>query len=477
MERIGGQPILSAAQMRDAEARAAPDSGSLYELMERAGRGVAEAVRRIAAGSDILVACGPGNNGGDGYVAARILRESGMRVRLAAMAPPATELGRMAADRWTGPVEPMEDAAPAPILVDALFGTGISRHIDHETMWWFTQTGERARFRVAVDLPSGMDSDTGAWWHRMDRPSPSPHLTLALGALKPAHTLPSASGTCGEIRVIDLGLDLARWPVRTNHRPDPPPLTADIHKYLRGMIGIIAGEMPGAAMLAATAAARAGAGYVVVFGEAPRALNAIVHRPLTQDNLSDERLSAVVVGPGLGRGATARRWVEFLLTETRVPLVIDADALHLVERSWLADRRDGVVLTPHHGEHGALMKRFGANVTECSSAIERTIAETAALAPGAPLVMVEKGSTTYVIGWNGVRVEPRTNPWLSTAGTGDVLAGAIGTMLGLYANFGQSTLDAAAAGVWLHAEAARRLGSAFVADDLADELSRTRALL
>lgn len=480
MQRIAGQPILSAAQMREAEARAAPDAKSLQALMERAGLGIAHAAQRVAAGAEILIMCGPGNNGGDGYVAARILREGGMRVRVAAMAPPATELARNTDAAWDGPTERIDeyyDGETAPILVDALFGTGISRSIDRETMWWFDGFARSAKRRLAVDLPSGMGSDAIKWWYGGEACPPAPHLTLALGALKPVHVLPSAPLHCGEIRLIDLGLDLERWPVRVNDRPGPPALSAEIHKYRRGMIGIVAGDMPGAAMLAATAAARAGAGYVVIFGEAPRGLNAFVHRPLTEETLNDDRLSAIVVGPGLGRGDAARRWVQYLLTETRTPLVIDADALHLIEPEWIQDRLGALVLTPHYGEYEALMKRFSVQTDGPGSMIERSIEETAALGCTGSLAMVSKGFTTYIVSGRQVRVQTRTNPWLSTAGTGDVLAGTIGAMLGLYLNHGQSTLDAAAAGVWLHAEAARRLGAAFVADDLAEELGAARALL
>lgn len=478
MKPIAGQPILNAAQMRVAEAAAAPNFEALYGLMERAGAGVADAVRRMAAGSRVLVVCGPGNNGGDGYVAARILREQGVAVSVAESAPPRTELALRAAAAWGQASRPLGQATAAPIVVDALFGTGLSRKIDREVMIAFDYLAQAARFRIAVDLPSGLDADSPRFNMDCDVTPPPPHLTLALGALKPVHVMPGAHDTCGDIRLIDIGLDLAHWPVRVIDRPGPPALGPDDHKYRRGMVGVISGEMPGAALLTAAAAARAGAGYVVLFGgEAGSGPASLVHRPLSEEALSDERLSAVIVGPGLGRGKEARRWLEFLVGRHRLPLVIDADALHLIDPAAIGERHASTVLTPHHFEYEALLKRIGSERDPEVDIITQSIRDLAAFNVNGMVTMVRKGFTTYVVNRQRVWVNPRANPWLSTAGTGDVLAGAIGAMLALYVNRGQAGVDAAAAGVWLHTRAAERLGASFIADDLAHELSAARCLL
>jgi len=469
----GDNPILTAAQMREAEARAAPDARALYTLMERAGAGVADLVWRVSAGAEVLIACGPGNNGGDGYVAARLLRERGGRVRVAAFAPPSSPLAQQACRSWDVPVETLGEAAPAPVFVDAVFGSGQTRQIGRDILDPLVRLAGAARFRVSVDVPSGIETDTGR--ALASRPLPF-DLTLAIGALKPAHVLPSAPPSCGTVRVVDIGLDLAAWPIRTVRRPSPPRPTGDSHKYSRGMVGVIAGEMPGAAVLAATAAARAGAGYVVVYGEATGGPASLVHRPLTDAALSDERLDTVLVGPGLGRGDAARERVNWLLGQDHLKLVMDADALELFDPGLLARRIAPVILTPHLGEYARLKERLGLATDEAPDLPAGLLAEAEAITQGHH-VLVLKGSTTYAVRGRAMRVSPRGNPWLSTAGTGDVLAGIIAAMMAAYSKAGGDVLDAAAAGIWLHAEAARRLGASFIADDLARELSAARAAL
>jgi len=470
---LGDSPILTAAQMREAEARAAPDARALYALMERAGAGVADLVWRVSAGAEVLIACGPGNNGGDGYVAARLLRERGGRVRVTAFAPPSSPLAQQACRSWDGPVEALGEAAPAPVFVDAVFGSGQTRQISRDILDPLVRLAGAARFRVSVDVPSGIETDTGRALASGALPL---DLTLAIGALKPAHVLPSAQPSCGVVRLVDIGLDLAAWPIRTVRRPSPPRPTGDSHKYSRGMVGVIAGEMPGAAVLAATAAARAGAGYVVVYGEATGGPASLVHRPLTDAALSDERLDAVLVGPGLGRGDAARERVNWLLGQDHLKLVMDADALELFDPGLLVRRAAPVILTPHLGEYARMKERLGLATDDAPDLPAGLLAEAEAITQGNH-VLVLKGSTTYAVRGGDMRVSPRGNPWLSTAGTGDVLAGTIAAMLAAYSKAGGDVLDAAAAGIWLHAEAARRLGASFIADDLARELSAARAAL
>ncbi|MEP7006288.1 MAG: NAD(P)H-hydrate dehydratase [Sphingomonas bacterium] len=461
MTPLAGQPILTVAEMRAAEAVAIDRGATVNSLMARAGREVAAAVRRLAAGSPILILCGPGNNGGDGYVAATELAAAGLSVRVAASGPPTTAAAKDAASRWTGPVETLADATPSPILVDALFGTGLSRPLEAGVAEMLYHLRDRARLAIAVDLPSGVGTDDGACLSDI----PPFDLTLALGAAKPAHLLQPAAECCGTVRVLDIGV-----PVRSNAfilgRPRIPRPGPDSHKYNRGMVAIVGGEMPGAAELAAEAALRTGAGYVLLLAEGGvQAPHAIVRRPFAAEALNDNRIGALVIGPGLGRGAEAEARLDHALASP-CPLVIDGDALHLLDDRRLAQVRDrdaAVIMTPHAGEFDALFGKGG------GSKIHR--ARAAAAQVGATIVF--KGADTVIASPEGdVRITQAANEWLSTAGTGDVLAGAIGAVM---SSSLEPAFEAACGGVWFHASAARRLGAAFIADDLAHALTAARA--
>lgn len=451
---IAGQPVLTAARMKTAEAAASVD---LFTLMTRAGEGVARETARLAAGAEVLVLCGPGNNGGDGYVAAAALRRAGLPVRVAASGEPATDLAQRARAGWSGPVESLAKTTPAAILVDALFGTGLSRPLAPELSGPFAALAEAARLAIAVDLPSGVNADTG----RLPGPVPPVALTLALGALKPAHALHPAAERCGAVRLLDIGIPTDNaW--RMLDRPRLRAPGPEDHKFTRGMVAVIGGRMPGASALAATAAARAGAGYVLLLGGATDRLpHAVVRRSWSADALTDPRIGAVVVGPGLGRDAAAEARLAAALASPH-PLVIDGDGLRLLAPGALAGRPGGAVLTPHAGEFEHLFGDSGAD----------KIAATLAAARRAGAVVVHKGADTVLADPHGqVGLQPGGSPWLSTAGTGDVLAGAIGAMLAA----GLPPFEAAAAGVWLHGEAARRCGASFIADDLAAALTPARA--
>ncbi|MGV3457974.1 NAD(P)H-hydrate dehydratase [Sphingomonas sp.] len=464
-----GAPVLTAAAMRAAEERAIAAGSSVTELMERAGTGVAEWVDRLAAGSEVLILCGPGNNGGDGYVAARVLTSRGVPVRVAALGEPKTEAAASARAAWGGAVQSFPDLLPseacyAPVLVDAVFGTGLSRPLDPPVAGAIEALRDRARLAIAVDLPSGAETDTGGNFGVLQIANFD--VTLALGALKPAHVLHPAAQNCGAIRLIDLGLDVGRIgvppenfnAVDTIMRPwimRPQPAS---HKYTRGMVAVVSGPMHGASELAARAAYRAGAGYVLLLtGGLPRPPHAIVRQRWSAEALDDTRIGAVVIGPGLGRDDRAREKLDAALASDR-PLVIDGDALHVLDLDTLKARAAPTVLTPHAGEFDAL---FGAGQ---GSKIERT--QDAAARSGA--VVVFKGADTVIArpdGW--ANVAPMGNPWLSVAGTGDVLAGAIAAML---AQESWDPLRAASDGVWLHGQAARLLDRCFLADELADAL-------
>ncbi|MBJ6121057.1 NAD(P)H-hydrate dehydratase [Sphingomonas mollis] len=446
---IDGHPILTAATMRAAEQA----HGNLSALMAQAGAGVATAARRLAGASEVLVLCGPGNNGGDGYVAAVELHVAGHPVRVAAATEPRTDLARAARARWTGPVEPLATARPAPILIDALFGTGLSRPLDAVHAMHFHRLAAAARLTIAVDLPSGVTTDDG----RVLTEPPRCHLTLALGAVKPSHLLQPAARYAGHVRLIDLGLSpasVATVIARPAFR-DPGP---DTHKYSRGMVALVGGAMPGASELASIAALRAGAGYVLHLGDGTGPPHALVRRPWSAGALTDPRIGAVVIGPGLGRDDTARDRLATALASGR-PLVIDGDALHLLDAD--APRSAQTILTPHAGEIDAL---FGKST---ASKIDRA----RVAAARADVVVIFKGPDTVIAAPDSrVTVSADASDWLSAAGTGDVLAGATGAMLAS----GLPPFEAATAAVWLHREAARLCGRSFIADDLVGALSRVR---
>ena len=445
-------PILTAAEMRAAEEKAMAGGVSVHTLMERAGAAIAEAVWRIAGGSEILILCGPGNNGGDGYVAARLLKERGARARVAATAPAKVEAAARAASLWDGLIEPLAEARKAAVVVDALFGTGLTRPLDPATAGALAKLCNSAHRRIAVDLPSGIATDDGAMLGEVPRFD----LTVALGALKPSHLLLPASEYCGQVAVADIGLGAIDALL---HRITRPRLIApghDANKYNRGKLVVLAGEMPGASLLAALAGQRAGPGYVELLGaEGDAPPHALVRRAWNAKAISDDRIGAMVVGPGLGRSVLGRDRLDDALA-TGKPLLLDADALSLIGKAR-HQRLRGHVITPHWGE---FVRMFG------DSGKDRLTQARAAAAKSGAIVLL-KGADSIVAHPDGRAAIAGLAPsWLASAGTGDVLAGIIG---GLLAN-GLEPFSAAQAGVWLHAEAARLAGPMLIADDLVTRL-------
>jgi hydroxyethylthiazole kinase-like uncharacterized protein yjeF len=436
------RPILTNQQMRDAE-QAAIDAGTpVGVLMERAGEALAHAVVRYTRPRETLVLCGPGNNGGDGYVAARHLKELGADVRVASLGEPTSEAGVAARQRWDGSVERLEDAAASPVLVDCLFGTGLSRGLGPDVSARLAALASDARRVIACDLPSGVETNSGAIL------SPIPHygMTVTLGALKPAHRLMPSSERMGRVVLADIGIEAAtEW-----HEIAPPVLpevAADAHKYSRGLVHLLAGEMPGAITLSAIAAARCGAGYVRL--TASKSIEGLPHAIVQAGgSLADERIGCIVVGPGMGDLPQ----VLTLALTSHAPKVIDADALRHVGDPTRLHGQDAI-LTPHHGEFEAL---FG--MLE-GSKVERA-AEAARLAQA---VVVYKGADTIVAAPDGrVGFAPPAPAWLASAGTGDVLAG----MIAAFRARGMGAFEAACAGVWWHGRAAEAAGPAMIADDL-----------
>ena len=438
--------ILTAAEMRAAEEAAIAAGTPVETLMERAGTAAAEAIWRYAGPLPALVLCGPGNNGGDGYVIARELRARGVAVRVAALAEPTKDAARAARESWGGGVESLADAEPAPLMVDALFGTGLGRPLDGEVARRLLDLAAGAKLRVAVDLPSGVATDDGA----ILSPVADFDLTIAFQTLKPSHLLQPAARHMGRIVVADIGIPAASRlaEIGPPKLDDPGP---DSNKYSRGLVTIIAGDMPGASALAAAAALRAGAGVVRLQGRefVPGVPAAVIQKPGDPlDRLDDGRIGALLVGPGL---VTGKELLDAALA-TRHPLVLDAGALSLLAAG---DRRrfEDAILTPHDGEFRRL---FGARE---GSKVER--ARAAAAQTGA--VIVYKGADTVVAAPDGrAAIQAGANNWLATAGTGDVLAGLVAAMRAR----GLEAFEAACAGVWLHARAAEKAGPGLIADDL-----------
>ena len=444
MRSVPTGPILTAAEMRAAEDAVIATGTSVETLMERAGAAVAEAVWRYGGGRATLILCGPGNNGGDGYAAARLLQARGIEVRVAALRAPKAPAAIWARGSWNGPVETLGDGKPAPVLVDALFGTGLARPLERELCAQLDRLKDAAQFTLAVDLPSGVETDDGA-----ELGGVTADLTLALGALKPAHLLQPATRRCGSVQVADIGVPVG-GDVAVLRRPVLEAPGPDDHKYKRGYAVIAGGAMGGAAMLAARAAMPL-AGYVAITGARRTGPDALVHRRW-EDVAQDKRVGALLIGPGLGRDEMAKDRLALALA-TAHPLVLDADALMLLDVAAIAGRGAAVILTPHEGEFEALFGALG------DSKIDRALAATRLT----NAVIVLKGADTVVASPDGrVRIAPTGSGWLASAGTGDILAGIAAALL----SSGRDAFDAACAAVWLHGEAARQAGPALTADGL-----------
>jgi ADP-dependent NAD(P)H-hydrate dehydratase / NAD(P)H-hydrate epimerase len=431
-------PVLTAAEMRVAERGCGIP---LDALMERAGRALGEAALRFGSGKPVLVLCGPGNNGGDGYVAARVLAERGVSVNVAALCPPQTDLAKAACAAWGGTAATLADSRPAPVMIDALFGTGLSRRLDQDTgaaLWTLYALSDLI---IAADLPSGVGTDDGT-----DLGAVPADITMAFGAAKPAHLLQPAASLCGRVLVTDIGI-AAESAAEVLPRPHLQPPSSRDHKYTRGMVAVVGGDMTGAASLGVTAAAHL-AGYTVLCGKGD-APAAVVRRGF-EATLCDPKLGAMLIGPGLSDTPANRDKLNAALA-SRVPLVIDAGALGLVTPEQLR-RAPPTILTPHEGEFARLFGFDGSKTDRTRAAAEHS---------GATVIC--KGSDTVIASPDGrMTLAPRASSWLATAGTGDVLAGIVTAMLGS----GLAPHEAACAAVWLHSEAARRAAVGFVADDL-----------
>lgn len=447
--------ILTADAMRAAEQRAIAAGTSVETLMERAGAALAEAAYCHAGKMPALILCGPGNNGGDGYVAARHLADRGVEVRIAAISEPKSEAAKWARGQWRGEVEALSSSTgPSPLLIDALFGTGLREGLEDTLQQQLSRLVVGSQMRIACDVPSGVESDSGAELS----PVPGFEMTVTFGALKPAHRLMTSMGKCGRVVLADIGIEADdKW--HELGQPVLPALDPGGHKYSRGLVHALAGKMPGAIALSAKAAAYSGAGYVRV--STSRSIDGLPSAIVQTDTaeISDERIGCLIVGPGMG---DIPRVLTLALT-SHAPKVIDADAItHLGEPERL--RGQDAIITPHEGEFERLFGRIEGS--KADRALE------AAKCSGA--VIVYKGPDTLVASPDGrLGFAPPAPAWLASAGTGDVLAGMIAAMRAR----GLEAFEAASGAVWLHGRAAEIAGAQMIADDLAAAIPCALALL
>ena len=462
--------ILTVAEMTAAD-HAAVDAGTPSRtLMERAGAAVAEAVAARYPKGPVRVLAGPGNNGGDAYVAGRLLEAKGWPVSLEALAPPKSADAISAAEDWGRSADPLKDAADESIVIDGLFGAGLDRPLPPEVAR-LARNLERARARVAaIDTPSGLSGDTGqavgpVCFHA--------DVTVTFHRRKPVHVLQPGRGVCGEVVVADIGLGETASKLFENgpelwlDRYPWPSVSA--YKQTRGRLGVVSGEawQTGAARLAARAALRIGAGLVTVLSP-PESLmvnaahlEAVMLRPFDTDveleGLAGQ-LEAVIIGPAAG--VTEATLANVLaLARTGAALVLDADALTVfrdepTDLFSVVDRDD--VLTPHQGEFERVFPGLLKSTPERITAVRQAAAR-------AEAVVLLKGPDTVIAAPDGrAAVNMNGTPWLATAGSGDVLAGLIG---GLVAQ-GMDSFLAAAAGVWIHAACAEEHGPGLISEDL-----------
>ena len=474
--------LHDATASRRADAVAIASGRPGFALMHAAGAAVAAAVQALPP-APVLVVCGPGSNGGDGCVAAALLAEAGWPVRLAGLAPRESMTGdaARAAAMWAGA---WEDATPAAlygagIIVDALFGCGLNRPVEGQAAALIKAMNRGGQTIVSIDLPSGIDGDTGS----MRGAAVEAALTVALARARPGHVLEPGRTHAGRLIIADIGHprealiaadarifrnDPALWPALAD--PMPP---REASKYTRGEVFVAEARMRGASILAATAAIHAGAGAVALIGTDPHGLPPhLIHHALDPLREWDglPRLKgprAIVYGPGLALSAATRRRLESILA-AGTPLVLDAGGLsaHEADPAALFRRLHGsAVLTPHQGEFDRLLPGDGGRMDRVRAAAAR-----------AGCTVVLKGADTLIADPHGrIIIQPGAPASLASAGSGDVLAGAIAALMVQAPAL--PPLLAAAAGVFVHAAAAAALPPGFAAGDLAAALAPARAAI
>ena len=482
--------VLTTAEMERADRLAIAAGTPGFSLMLSAGQAVAAAAIELVAEGPIMVIAGPGNNGGDGFVAAAELAARGRDVSVILLCERDSLQGdaASAARGWKYPVLPFNPQAigrPA-LIIDALFGAGLDRPVKGEPFEMIEATNANGAPVLAVDLPSGINGTTGAIMGTAVRAVE----TVTFFRRKPAHLLLPGRLHCGRVRVADIGIDarvLSEIAPKTSENIPAswssafPVPTMEGHKYSRGHVVVVSGGIAatGAARLSARGALRAGAGLATL--ASPRealavnasALTAVMVRPIDTvvefaELLNEKRLNAYVIGPGAGVGERTENFVLTALSAKRA-VVLDADALTSFagnpERLFEAIKRSQdtqVVLTPHEGEFPRLFSDLS-NKHPLRSKLERVRA--AAERSGA--VVLLKGPDTTVASPDGrATISANAPPWLATAGAGDVLSGMIAGLLAQ----GVPAFEAASIAVWMHGEAAQEAGPGLIAEDLPETL-------
>jgi NAD(P)H-hydrate epimerase len=474
--------ILTVDEMYAADRYAATHGVPTLDLMEQAGRAVADAIARRWTPRPIAVFCGPGNNGGDGFVAARHLNDRGWDVWVETLTGVETLRGDAAemAKRWRGEtIRIAESNRMADLFVDALFGAGLSRPLEGEARRLALASPKYKDRVIAVDVPSGLHGDTGK---PLGDVAFDAGLTVTFFRKKPAHLLLPGRALCGEVIVADIGIpEDALDEIQPKLFENTPALwtypwpKVGGHKYTRGHCVVVSGpaHQTGAARLAARGALRVGAGLVSVASPLDAvavnaaALTAIMVKPFQRaDGLSellhDKRLNAVVIGPGCGVSPATQELVAAVL-RSEAAAVLDADALTSFKdepRVLFKLLREPAVLTPHEGE----FERIFPGLLAASKS--RLDAARAAAAQSGCTVLI-KGADTVIAAADGrAAINSNAPPALGTAGSGDVLAGMIGGLLAQ----GLDSFAAAAMAVWLHGEAANVFGPGLIAEDLPEQL-------
>jgi hydroxyethylthiazole kinase-like uncharacterized protein yjeF len=471
--------ILTNDEMRSADASAVKAGTPSLTLMENAGRAVTDAIAARFPPSKVTVLCGPGNNGGDGFVAARLLAGHGFDVTVAAGEGHKDDAAAMA-EQWQGTRVALSPAAldGAALIVDALFGAGLSRPLEKSYRALAEAVNRTHVPVIAVDVPSGLDGDSGKILGLAVKAS----ITVTFFRLKPGHLLLPGRELCGETLLVDIGIP-EEAASRSKLFENTPMLwggkfhwpEANANKYGRGHCVVVSGpaHATGAARMAARGALRIGAGLVSVAaqGDAVAAnaahLTAIMVKPFKggeglAELLSDKRLNVVAIGPGLGVGKPTRSLVMAAL-KSGAATVLDADALtsfHDEPKALFAKIKHPAVMTPHAGEFERI---FPGLLRKAKSKIEAA----RLAAARAHAVVLLKGNDTVIAAPDGTAaINTNAPPTLATAGAGDVLTGFIAGLLAQ----GMPAFEAACAGAWLHGDAAGRFGPGLIAEDLPEIL-------
>lgn len=483
--------ILTTRDMYEADRRAIAGGVTGLELMENAGQAVAARIFEQFPIGKIAVLCGPGNNGGDGFVIARVLKKKGWRVALSLLGELAALKGDAAAmaKKWDGPVYMLTQKSPvdADVIVDAIFGAGLARDIEGDLAAVIETTNQLSTPVIAVDVPSGIDGSSG----KVLGIAIKAQECITFFRRKTGHMLMPGRAFCGALTVVDIGIpdDVIaglNLPQIENTKdlwhPHFPQHSVDSHKYSRGAVVVVSGpaSQTGAARLAARGALRAGAG-VVTIASLPAAvlvnacqLTAIMVKrfdsavDLHASLANDRRTGAVVIGPGAGYGDNTRNNVRAVL-DAGMAVILDADALTSFENrpddvfDAIKEHPDrSVVMTPHDGE---FMRLFGDIGHSFASKVER--ARHAANLSGA--IIVYKGSDSVIAEPGGrVAINMNAPATLATAGSGDVLSGIIAALVAQ----NMPAFYAACAGVWLHGEAAVLFGVGLIAEDIPELLPK-----